>query len=83
MLNGTITVLITMYLKFHIKFALSNKMTIENLEMKGNPYQSLIISSKKNEEQTFEGNQYLWPFPVFCSSGKPLGDGIYWPTNQP
>lgn len=24
----------------------------------------------------------LWPFPVFCGSGKPLGDGIYWPTNK-
>jgi hypothetical protein len=23
----------------------------------------------------------LWPFPIFCGSGKPLGDGIYWPTN--
>jgi len=24
----------------------------------------------------------LWPFPVFCGSGKPLGDGIHWPTNK-
>jgi hypothetical protein len=22
----------------------------------------------------------LWPFPVYCGSGKPLGDGIYWAT---
>jgi hypothetical protein len=27
-------------------------------------------------------NKLLWPFPVFCGSGKPLGDGIYWPTNK-
>lgn len=27
-------------------------------------------------------NKLLWPFPVFCGSGKPLGDGIYWPTNR-
>lgn len=26
-------------------------------------------------------NKWLWPFPVFCGSGKPLGDGIYWATN--
>ena len=84
MLNGIIAVLMTMFLKFHIKLALSNKTTIENLEMKGNPYQSLYdISSKKNWEQVFGGNRYLWPFPVFCGSGKPLGDGIYWPTNRP
>ena len=79
-----IAVLMTMFLKFHIKLALSNKTTIENLEMKGNPYQSLYdISAKKNWEQVFGGNRYLWPFPVFCGSGKPLGDGIYWPTNRP
>ena len=28
-------------------------------------------------------NRYLWPFPVFCGNGKPIGDGIYWPTNRP
>ena len=28
-------------------------------------------------------NRCLWPFPVFGGSGKPLGDGIYWPTNRP
>jgi hypothetical protein len=84
MLNGIIAILMTMFLKFHIKLALSNKTTIENLEMKGNPYQSLYdISAKKNWEQVFGGNKWLWPFPVFCGSGKPLGDGIYWPTNRP
>ena len=84
MMNCVIGVLMTMFLKFHIKLALSNKTTIENLEMKGNPYQSLYdISSRRNWEQIFGGNKYLWPFPVFCGSGKPLGDGIYWPTNRP
>ena len=28
-------------------------------------------------------NRWLWPFPVFCGNGKPIGDGIYWPTNRP
>ena len=52
--------------------------------MKGNPYQSLYdISADKNWSQIFGGNKWLWPFPVFCGSGKPLGDGIYWPTNRP
>jgi hypothetical protein len=32
MLNGVVAVLITMFLKFHIKLALSSKTTIENLE---------------------------------------------------
>jgi heme/copper-type cytochrome/quinol oxidase subunit 2 len=38
MLNGIIGILMTMFLKFHIKLAMSNKTTIENLEMKGLPY---------------------------------------------
>lgn len=84
MLNGIVGILMTMFLKFHIKLALSNKTTIENLEMKGNPYQSLYdISADKNWSQIFGGNKWLWPIPVFCGSGKPLGDGIYWPTNRP
>ena len=35
MMNTVIGILMTMFLKFHIKLALSNKTTIENLEMKG------------------------------------------------
>lgn len=38
MLNGIIAILMTMFLKFHLKLAMSNKTTIENLEMKGNSY---------------------------------------------
>ena len=33
--------------------------------------------------QVFGTNKFLWPFPIFSASGKPLGDGIYWPTNKP
>lgn len=38
MLNGTILVLMTMFLKFHLKLALFNKKTIENLDKKGEEY---------------------------------------------
>ena len=41
MLNGTIMVLITFFLKFHLKLALSNKTTIENLEKKDQDYISV------------------------------------------
>jgi hypothetical protein len=83
MLNGTIMVLMTIFLKFHLNLALSNKTTIENLDKKGEDYQSLYdIGAKANWEQIFGLNRLLWPFPVFCGSGKPLGDGIYWPTNK-
>ena len=84
MLNGTAGILMTMFLRLHIRLALSNKTTIENLEMKGRPYTSLYdIGPKRNWEQIFGMNRCLWPFPIFGGSGKPLGDGIYWPTNRP
>lgn len=82
-MNGTICILMTMFLRFHLKLAFSNKTTIENLEMKNKTYQSLYdIGPRRNWEQVFGINKWLWPFPVFCGSGKPLGDGIYWPTNK-
>lgn len=72
-----------MFLKFHIHLALSNKTTIENLDKKGEDYISIFdIGAQGNFEQIFGMNKLLWPFPVFCGSGKPLGDGIYWPTNR-
>lgn len=72
----------TMFLKFHLRLALSNKTTIENLDKKGEDYISVYdIQPNRNWEQIFGMNRWLWPFPVFCGSGKPLGDGIYWPTN--
>ena len=36
-----------------------------------------------NWYQVFGTNKLLWPFPIYSASGKPLGDGIYWPTNKP
>jgi len=69
----------TCFLKFHIYLASSNKTTIENLEKKGRPYQSIYdLGAVNNWYQIFGTNKWLWPFPVFCGSGKPLGDGIYW-----
>ena len=75
MLNGTIMILITMFLKFHIHLATTNKTTIENLDKKGEDYVSIYdIGAQSNWEQIFGMNKLLWPFPVFCGSGKPLGD---------
>ena len=51
MLNGIIAILMTMFLKFHIKLALGNKTTIENLDKKGVEYISPYdIGSKRNWE---------------------------------
>ena len=33
-------------------------------------------------QQIFGNNPWLYPFPIFCGSGKPVGDGITWETIQ-
>ena len=72
-----------MFLKFHIQLALSSKTTIENLEKQNKPYRSdYDLGSVRNWAQIFGVNPWLWPLPIFAGSGKPLGDGIYWPKRD-
>ena len=81
--NCLIGTLMTFFSKFHFWLVSSNKTTIENLEKKGKVYRSLYdIGSESNWYQVFGTNKFLWPFPVYMGSGKPIGDGIYWPNNQ-
>lgn len=79
MFNTIVCVLMTAFLKFHIKLALENKTTIENLDKQGQPYVSQYdIGEKENWRQIFGTNPWIWPFPMYLSGGKPVGDGIYW-----
>lgn len=81
-LTCIIAILMTMFLRFHIYLATTNKTTIENLDKKSKPYRSQYdMGEINNFQQIFGSNKWLWPFPVFFSSGKPIGDGIYWPSN--
>ena len=81
--NFTIMCLMTAFLKFHLYLAGTNKTTIENLDKQGKAYESPYdIGTKENFRQIFGNNPLLYPFPIFCGSGKPVGDGIYWPTIQ-
>lgn len=82
-LNFIITVLLTGFFKFHLRLAVSNKTTIENLEQEGRPFQSKWdIGTSGNIRQIFGANKWLYPFPAFWATGKPVGDGIYWQTMQ-
>ena len=82
-LNCLVAVLMTFFMRFHIYLATTNKTTIENLDKKGREYKSIYdMGSRNNWYQIFGTNKYLWPLPIFAGSGKPLGDGIYWPTNS-
>lgn len=78
-LDCCVAVLITMFLKFHLKLIMENKTTIENLEIKGKPFISRFDQGLyRNIDQVFGANKFLWPFPAYFDSGKPLGDGVYW-----
>ena len=35
-----------------------------------------------NWVQVFGTHKWLWFLPVFMESGKPLGDGVVWPTKK-
>lgn len=83
LLDFLIAVLMSKFLKFHIMLASSNKTTIENLDKQDKPFVSPYdIGEQGNMRQIFGSNTMLYPFPIFCGSGKPVGDGIYWPTIQ-
>ena len=78
-MDVTVAGLMTVFLKFHIMLATENKTTIENLDKLGKPFKSIYdVGASVNWQQIFGTNPWLYPFPVFCGSGKPVGDGIYW-----
>mmetsp|Transcript_33787 Transcript_33787/g.32853 ORF Transcript_33787/g.32853 Transcript_33787/m.32853 type:complete len:164 (+) Transcript_33787:354-845(+) len=75
-------IIITMFFKFHIKLASQNKTTIDSLEHKGQPFLCKYdLGRELNFYQIFGTNSFLWFFPIFLESGKPLGDGVYWSFN--
>ena len=72
------------FLRFHLKLISSNKTTIENLDhlKKIEDYKSVYdINPDVNFYQVFGVNKFMWPFPIYLNSGKPLGDGLFWPIN--
>ena len=82
-MNTIVAGLMSAFLKFHLMLAGTNKTTIENLDKLGKPFVSPYdVGSSENFKQIFGTNPWLYPFPIFCGSGKPVGDGIYWPTIQ-
>ena len=72
-----------MFFKFHIWLVSSNMTTIENMNKERSGYNPHYnMGAKYNWLQVFGNNKLLWPFPVFMDSGKPIGDGVIWPTKK-
>merc|ERR1712150_383950 len=78
---GMATVLIltlSPFIKFHIKLVLDNYTTIENLEREEGAKSKFDIGRRRNWEQVFGTNSWLWWYPVHIPASRPVGDGVRW-----
>lgn len=73
-----LTVLNTMFFKYHITLVLNNSTTIESLDKDSKEFEKFKLSYYENWAQVFGFDSVLWFFPVFSESGRPNGDGLNW-----
>merc|ERR1712224_228757 len=69
---------LTNFVKFHVKLVLDNFTTIENLEREEGQKSKFNIGERRNWEQVFGGNQWLWWLPLHTPTSRPIGDGVRW-----
>ena len=83
-LSILIGLILFFFLKFHLNLIKKNKTIIENLDhlKELEAYRSVYdMGEEVNFYQVFGINRLMWPFPIYLASGKPLGDGLFWPIN--
>jgi len=69
---------LTNFIKFHVKLVLDNYTTIENLEREEGAKSKFDIGKRRNWEQVFGANQWLWWLPLHTQASRPIGDGVRW-----
>merc|ERR1719409_1754049 len=69
---------LTNFLKFHLKLVLENYTTIENLEREEGAASKFDIGRRRNWEQVFGSNPWLWWLPMHTRASRPIGDGVRW-----
>merc|ERR1719265_1844517 len=69
---------LTNFIKFHVKLVLDNYTTIENLEREEGAKSKFDIGERRNWEQVFGANQWLWWLPLHTQASRPIGDGVRW-----
>jgi len=77
----TLTVLISLFFRFHVSLVLQNLTTIESLDPANVEDNKFRLSKYENWVQVFGENKCLWFFPLLSESGRPIGDGLTWKTN--
>jgi len=66
------------FIKFHVKLVLENYTTIENLEREEGAKSKFDIGRRRNWEQIFGSNHWLWWLPLHTQASRPIGDGVRW-----
>merc|ERR1719493_344850 len=69
---------LTNFIKFHMKLVLENYTTIENLEREEGAKSKFDIGRRRNWEQVFGANAWLWPLTMHTQASRPVGDGVRW-----
>ena len=77
-LNFVLSVTLSFFFKFHIKLTLENSTTIETMDKKSVSKVNYNKGFRKNWEQVFGKNPWMWLLPFNGESGKPIGDGVVW-----
>jgi hypothetical protein len=72
----SLSLVLFLFFLFHLKLVVCNQTTIET-ELETLPSPSFNVGVRKNVEQVFGANAWLWWLPMWGSG--PVGDGISWP----
>ena len=77
------SIIITMFLKFHLHLVLTNSTTIESLDQEHKTEnEKFNVGKMQNWEQVFGSEPIYWFFPFPTKRGKPEGDGLTWKTKE-
>jgi len=69
---------LTNFIVFHMKLVLENFTTIENLEREEGARSKFDIGHRRNWEQVFGSNAWMWWLPMHTQVSRPIGDGVRW-----
>ena len=77
------SIIITMFLKFHLQLVFENSTTIESLDQEHkNENAKSNVGKRANWEQVFGSEPLLWFFPLPTKRGRPDGDGLSWKIRE-
>lgn len=71
-------VLLTNFIRFHLRLSLENSTTIENLQRETGVPSIYDLGWRRNVEQILGANPWLWWLPLHTKQSRPVGDGVRW-----